>query len=390
MVRGGLDVVVLGDPSARERVESAGARFLDMFEGRPLAPIDRTSFPNPVRWVTYTARYADELIEQLRSLDAQVVALDGHAMMGRLAAQALGLPHVIVCAGHNIHPDDVVPMLAAEPRVRASDECWQAAERLREEYGLADASPFCWVPPPSPYLNIVSEPRQFFSAAERERFEPVSFFGSLSEEDIAPPATQSGEATYFPPDARLRVYVSLGMSGWNAARALMGEGPIRALHAIAEGIAALPGAHGLLALGGGTIDDELRRELEGPRFRVETRVEQLQVLAETDAFVTHHGIHSTHEAVARRVPMLSYPLWWDQPGLAQRCQELGLALPLVEEPLGLVDPDRVQQALLQVEAERERLAGGLSVAREWEERVIAERPQTVELIAELAGVESAR
>ena len=41
---------------------------------------------------------------------------------------------------------------------------------------------------------------------------------------------------------------------------------------------------------------------------------------EADLFVTHHGLNSTHEAIFNRVPMLSYPFFWDQPGLAAECR----------------------------------------------------------------------
>lgn len=386
MAEAGLEVIVLGGESGREAAESAGARFVDMFEGRPLERVDPGSFPSPVRWVTYTARFGAELIDQLRALDVQLVALDSHAMMGRLAAQTLDLPYVIARQGH-INPAEAVPMLAGEPRLRVSDECWQAAEQLRDEYGLADASPFCWVPPASPYLNIVSEPEQFLVGEERDCIEPVGFFGSLTPEQLAFPAEPSGQR-HFPPDATLRVYISLGMSGWNAARALMGDAPVRALRAIAAGLKAVPGAYGILALGGGSIDDELRAELEGPALRVEPHVDQMRLLAEADVFVTHHGIHSTHEAVAQRVPMLSYPLWWDQPGLARRCQELGLAIPLVEEPMAPLDPDTVRRALERMREERELLAAALAVARTWEEQVVADRPRVVERIAQFAGADA--
>ena len=56
-------------------------------------------------------------------------------------------------------------------------------------------------------------------------------------------------------------------------------------------------------------------------------MDQWAVLGETDLFVTHHGLNSTHEAIFNRVPMLSYPFFWDQPGLAAKCQAFGIARP---------------------------------------------------------------
>ena len=37
-----------------------------------------------------------------------------------------------------------------------------------------------------------------------------------------------------------------------------------------------------------------------------------------DAFVTHSGMNSTHEALFHKMSMVSYPIFADQPGLAAR------------------------------------------------------------------------
>jgi UDP:flavonoid glycosyltransferase YjiC (YdhE family) len=117
---------------------------------------------------------------------------------------------------------------------------------------------------------------------------------------------------------------------------------------------------------------------------VRETADQWTLLGEADVFLTHHGLNSTHEAIFHRVPMISHPFFGDQPALARRCQDLGVALPLVTEPGGQVEPSVVRAALERVDAERATLAARLDAARAWELRTIAERDQVVDRLVELA------
>ena len=99
--------------------------------------------------------------------------------------------------------------------------------------------------------------------------------------------------------------------------------------------------------------------------------------------MTHHGLNSTHEAIFSRVPMISYPFFSDQPGLAERCRELGLAIPLTDRPLERVAKDRVRAALAEFEERRESMAAALERARAWELQAIAGRDSVVGRITDL-------
>ena len=136
---------------------------------------------------------------------------------------------------------------------------------------------------------------------------------------------------------------------------------------------------------GGHADpgDRLASTLSRPNVSVRTYVDQWEALRQADVFVTHHGLNSTHEAVYQRVPMLSCPILWDQPALARRCQELGLALPLVDAPRAALPPERLGAAIARLGIEREPRGRRLEVARGWEERVIADRAQVLRRIEEL-------
>jgi UDP:flavonoid glycosyltransferase YjiC (YdhE family) len=136
-----------------------------------------------------------------------------------------------------------------------------------------------------------------------------------------------------------------------------------------------------MTLGGAAVDPgRLARAVASPRLRIEPFVDQWRVLGQSDVFLTHQGLGSTHEAIHHGVPMLSYPFFWDQPGLAARAQALGVALPLVKRPRASVDAATVTAALAEVWSRREPLRVALDQARGWEEAVIAQRPAALRRI----------
>lgn len=111
--------------------------------------------------------------------------------------------------------------------------------------------------------------------------------------------------------------------------------------------------------------------------------DQWAVLGETDIFLTHHGLNSTHEAIFRRVPMLSYPIFSDQPALAQRCQEFGIAVPLTESLRGAVAADDVRAALATLSASKDAIMARLDRVRSMELEVMAQRPAVLTRIMDV-------
>jgi hypothetical protein len=84
--------------------------------------------------------------------------------------------------------------------------------------------------------------------------------------------------------------------------------------------------------------------------------------------------------------MISYPFFGDQPGLARRCRELGLALALTDAPLAPVSEDAVRHALARFRAAHEPLAARIEEARRWELETIAQRESVIRRILDLAAV----
>jgi MGT family glycosyltransferase len=374
----GMAVHVFTDRQFAEEVESCGARFEDLFAEHAVSDADAVSFPPAFRFVTFAGRFGAELVERTAKLRADLVVYDSFAIIGRLVGHRLGIPYVNVCAGHAAHPARIAELVGQAPRFDLTRECALQARLLSEELGIAHAEPYAWICSPSPFLNVYCEPPEFLDAKERAAFEPVAFFGSV---DPARPRGATRQDASFPgqPGA-LKLYVSLGTINPTRWPQVFDA----AIREIAEQLGAMKDVQALISLADapdprGALAESVAR----PNVRVARYVDQWQVLREADVFLTHHGLNSTHEAIYQRVPMVSYACYWDQPRLARKCQQLGLALPLVPRTRDPLPPGCLREALERLRDERAAFAQHLDAARGWEERVISERAEVAERLLAL-------
>jgi UDP:flavonoid glycosyltransferase YjiC (YdhE family) len=372
----GIATYVFTDGIFRQDVERRGGRFVDLFAGRPIESADAASIPMPCRYVSFAGHYGDDVVREVAALRPAIVIHDTFALIGTVVANHLALPRVNVCAGHNYAPAPTAEALGV-PRMSITEECWRAVRVLRERHGLPEVTPFSYVSALSPDLNVYCEPPEFLRPEERKVFEPIAFFGSLSVEDTG---SEAGCASVFGADSagRLRLYASFGTVVWRYYEAEA----LRALEALCEALSTMHDAVALVSLGGGGPTEQIAR-LARRNVRVEGYVEQLQALREASVYLTHQGLNSTHEAIFQGTPMISYPFFADQPSLAKRCQELGLAVPLVEALRGPVVAGDVRAALARVAAEREAMRSRLAQARRWELETIRGRASVVERIVGL-------
>ncbi len=380
LVRRGLAVHVFTHARYAGAVRRAGASFEDLFAGREMEAGADASLPVPCRYVTFAGEHGEGVVRDVARLAPALVVNDAFSVVGRLAAASLGVPLAQLVAGHALDPAATRAALVDDPRTRVSPRCREAASLLRERHGIPDASPFSYVPDPSPWLNLYGEPAEYLTEAERTALEPVAFFGSL------PPAAELGArrrgeglGTFGDGGPGLRVYASLGTVVWRYWRSVA----LAALGAVAEAVSTIPGARAVLSLGGAAVSAAEAAALARPGVTVEGYVDQWSILHEADVFVTHHGLSSTHEAIWHRVPMLSYPMFWDQPALAARCRELGLALPLVGSPREPLAPGRVGEALGALAGRAETTRARLEEARAWELRTVERREAVLDRVASL-------
>ncbi|MBL8202347.1 MAG: glycosyltransferase family 1 protein [Chromatiales bacterium] len=363
------------------QVTSAGGRLFDLFSAWPLAAADAESRPVPCRYVSFAGHYAAAILEAIRPLRLSLVVYDTFAVIGRVIARELGVPGINVCAGHNVDPATFLRQLETDPRVAVAPACHAAVERLRGRHGIADASPFAYVNGMSPTLNIYCEPPEFLAPVERRAFEPLAFFGSLPSIEYIRATSQELAKPHFTRGAPgKRIYIGFGTVVWRyyAAEALA------AMEALADAIALQPDLDALISFGGADAAEANAGRLRRANVRVEKRVDQWAVLGEADLFVTHHGLNSTHEAIFNRVPMLSYPFFWDQPGLAAKCQAFGIARPLAATPRAAVTADEASRAINGALQDAPAMARCLDEARNRELAVMAGRSQVLDQIAAIA------
>jgi UDP:flavonoid glycosyltransferase YjiC (YdhE family) len=373
LARRGVDVRVFTHAEFGPEIARAGATLVDVFTPFPQAAADETSTPIGTRFVSHAGRFAHAVAALTDRHRPSLVIGETFSVLGRAVAALLDLPWINVCAGHDLDGERIVRQMGTDPRVNLSPECFRAVEALRTI--LPDASPFVFATATSTVLNIHPEPPAFFDAALRRKFEPLAFYGSLQP---LPEATAT-ERRYFTGNGRLKLYVCFGTIVWYPFEAQT----LAAFAAVSRFVAGRPDVEALVSLGTDRVSAEDRALLAAPNIRVEEYVDQWAALGEADAFVTHHGLNSTHEAIFQRVPMLSYPFFWDQPALAERCRRLGIAVPVADTPRAPIEATRIAAALDALRNDP-TLPGRLEAARQLELDVIAGRDAVLDRILAIA------
>ncbi len=359
---------------------SPGVHFGDLYAGRPLDLADDKSSPHACRYVSFAGYYADSYAKEVAAIGPSLMVSDSFAVVGRVAAAVLGLPHVDLCSGHDNDPTRYIERLEPE-RVAVSDRCHHAVQILGERYGIEHASPFLYGTEKSALLNLYGEPELFISPETRAALEPVAFFGSLPPADEIARRRLGRPVRWFgDEDLALRLYVSFGTIIWR----YYAERALAALGVIAEVVGRRPRTAAIVSLGDAPVDDRRAEALRRPNVAVHRYVDQWQVLAEADLFVTHHGLNSTHEAIVSDVPMVSHPFFADQLPMARRCVELGITVPLVTDATSTIDGPMLEGAFEGWRSGTETLRAALGEARRADYEVLERRGEVIERLLALA------
>jgi MGT family glycosyltransferase len=366
----------------RFEIERVGCHFVDLFSKYPLDSADDSSIPFASRYVSFAGKNVEGVLSDVKAYTPSLILYDTYAVIGRIIGSLLGLPHVNVCAGHNRIGLDAVEK-RRRSHVAISESCDKAVQKLTD-LGLEGVSPYYYLCATSPYLNIYCEPPEFLRPEERPPFEPIAFYGSV-EAGRAPIKPIS---RWFPQSSKkkLRLLISFGTVVWffHTLEA------IASLRTLSRLVGELSWVEAIITLGGWPVDEQIISGLRRRNVRVESYVNQLEVLSEADLFITHHGLNSTHESIFHGVPMISYPFIADQPALAQRCQDFGLATQLTESPLDCVHPKDALAAINRICDDRHQFGIRLDEARQWELKVIAARKQVLQRVLDLTETSLAR
>jgi len=369
----GVKVHFFAHESARVAIEQTRACFVDLYAGRDMYKADAVSIPGPIRCVGFAGYFGEDVIRQVLPFQPKLVIHDSFAVIGRVIALHLKIPRVNMLAGHNPNPTRILTELNEDGPILVSEQCKTAVKYLRDRHGLSDTSPFSYFMDSGADLNLYSEPPEFLPPNQRDPFQPLEFFGSYW-----PHGSNIPDVDFFPcaSDTTLdtRVYISFGTAVWRDFE----TEATTVLETLATALAVLQNVRVLISLGGHDKPG-LAASLTHRNVRVESYVNQIQILQKTSIFITHHGLNSTHEAIYHCVPMVSCPFFADQPALATRCQELGIAVPLRSAKGNLTVHD-VHQVMARVAANDESLRARLAEARTWEIAVIDQRPKVLNRI----------
>ena len=112
----GMEVCVFTDRKLETEIPRLGGRFVDLLAGRSLES-NYDGRPHGSKYVEFAARYADEIASEVAAIRPSLVLSDTFAVIGPVVANVLGVPHVNVCAGHNMNPETHLERFRGRPDV---------------------------------------------------------------------------------------------------------------------------------------------------------------------------------------------------------------------------------------------------------------------------------
>ena len=339
----------------REKIEAAGAQLVPIDAYTPPAPADIDLRAG--KDFALLIEMAADLTLSLEERVAQDVAAhhpacvigDSVCFWGKLLARRHGLPFIcsttsLAFNGHTARLmkqrlPEILRMLLGMPRM-------ERKLRLLREHGYDAPDMVSLIGNDSETPTIVYTSRLFQPMAET--------FGS-GYAFVGPLVLQR-----YPRQAHDRplVYISLGTVLNNAPDFY--KSAIRALSGMA--------CDAILSIGD-AVDPAALGPLPG-NVRVFPRVNQLEVLAGADVFLTHCGMNSSSESLLCGVPMVLFPQHSEENAVAIRCEQLGVGLRLkrpsarcIQSALETVlGDDRYRQAARTVAEDFARCGGASEAA----------------------------
>ena len=299
----------------REKLEAVGAEVITVDEycaEMKLGPeagariAKDTAFATEVLADT-TLAVDDALLEDLRTYQPDVVVADSMAMWGKLLAIKLGVPYVCSTTtfAFNQHSAkvmkqslwDLVKLLLGMGKIN------RQLKRLQDR-GYAVNSILDVVQNDNDTTTVVYTSDYFQPCADTfsDRY---AFVGPSVREAAPLPRTSD----------RKRVYISMGTV----------NNDMPALYRTC--IEALADQYELILSVGQSVNVADLGELP-PHVTAAQHVDQMAVLADCDAFLTHCGMNSVSEALYCSVPLVLFPQTAEQQGVANRTAELGAGVML--------------------------------------------------------------
>lgn len=297
----------------REKIEAAGAQFVPIDAYMPPAPedIDRRAGKDFASLIEMAADLTLSLNERVAQDVAEhhpaCVVGDSVCIWGKLLARRHGLPFICSTTTFAFNdqsarlmkrqPGEVLRMLLGMPRM---------ARKLRQLREHGHDAP--------DVISLIGNDTKTPTIVYTSRlFQPMSETFGDSYAFVGPSVMQR-----YPrrPHDRPLVYVSRGTVLNNAPDFYR------------SALQALSGmdCDAILSIGD-AVDPAALGPVPG-NVRIFPRVNQLEVLAGADVFLTHCGMNSVSESLLCGVPMVLFPQHGEENAVAIRCEQLGAGLRL--------------------------------------------------------------
>ncbi|MBQ8200247.1 MAG: glucosyltransferase [Clostridia bacterium] len=297
----GAEVITIDDYCAEMKLgPDAGARIAK-----------DTAFATEVLADT-TLAVDEALLDDLRAYQPDVIVSDSMAMWGKLLAIKLNVPYVCSTTtfAFNQHSAkvmkqslmDLVKLVFGMPKIN------KQLKRLQDK-GYAVNSILDVVQNDNDTNTIVYTSSYFQPCAETFS-DKYSFVGPSVREASPLPRTSS----------RKRVYISMGTVNNDMPKLYR------------RCIDALGSDYELILSVGQSVDPSALGKLP-EHVTVHQHVNQMAVLADCDAFLTHCGMNSVSEALYCGVPLVLYPQTAEQRGVANRTAALGAGVMLEKDSI---------------------------------------------------------
>ena len=296
----------------RQKIESAGAAFIPVdaycAEMR-LSPADGKRIATDTAFATQvladtTLAIDQAMLSELRAFQPAVIVADSMALWGKLLAIKLGVPFVCSTTTFAFNKEsaqvmqqglgDLFKLLLSLPKInRQLKRLQKAGYQVKSILDVVQNDNA---------TNTIVYTSDYFQPRAETFSDRYRFVGpSVAEKAPLPRRT-----------SRPRVYISMGTV----------NNDMPALYRAC--LAALADKYELI-LSTGSVDPAALGDLP-PHVTAAQHVDQMAVLADCDAFLTHCGMNSVSEALYCGVPLVLYPQTAEQRGVANRTAELGAGL----------------------------------------------------------------
>lgn len=330
LVRRGNEVWYYSYDSMKDKIESAGARFIscDKYDMQmQLAPADGVRISTDLAFATKvlvetTLAVGKGIEAEMRAWKPDCIVADSMAVWGKAIARKLGCPFVSSTTTFAFNkasaktmkqgPGSLFKLFASMGKINRD------VKRLREN-GYPIKNILDIIQNNNETDTIVYTSPEFQPCAETFS-EKYLFVGpSIREEQAAGRRDRENQA-----GERKQVYISLGTVNndkcgfYQNCMAALQDMPVDVVISVGE-----------------MLELEKLGKIPG-NMRVERYVNQIEVLQNTDVFLTHCGMNSVSEALYFQVPLVLFPQTAEQQSVAARVHELGAGVYLKAADAGAV------------------------------------------------------